>query len=227
MQPLRMTLSLPKNHRTSDLLRLAQHAAGRHLDELGFHNTAAEQGLAWVIIRTRMEILCPPDETLTVETWPGTTRLGMMPRYCLMYNADGQVAVRMVVVWALADILTRQMRLDASIPIPDMSRGDEPPMPRGLPKKDLPRLGVFTPQSHQIDKNGHMNNAAYPDAAEDAAADLLAGKTVTAVSIDYRAEILPETEVAVHGAEADGKILLCGKKDEKEFFRMMLTCAQE
>ena len=223
MRPLRMTLSLPRPYRTSDLLRLSQAAAGRHLDELGFHNTAAEHGLAWVIIRTRMDILRTPDETLTVETWPGTTRLGMMPRYCVMYNADGQVAVRMTVVWALADVQTRQMRLEEAIPIPDMSRGDEGPMPRGLPKKEMPVLGSFVPQPHQIDKNGHMNNAAYPDAAEDAAAALLNGKTVASVAIDYRAEILPGTEVSVHGMELDGKVLLSGISTEKEHFRMALT----
>lgn len=222
MKPLTLNMTLPAAT-ASEYLRLSQAAAGRHLEELGLAGTVEAQGLAWVIIRVRGEVFVPPAENLTVTTWPGKEKLGMMPRYCEMRNPDGTLALRISTIWVLADIHTRQMRADASAPVPDMSRGDEPPFPRSLPRKELPLLGSFVPGAAQIDVNGHMNNAAYPDAAMTFLPAEYQGKPICGFAVDYRQEILPKTHIDVFGGGVEDGFLFCGKSEAAEHFRMKLT----
>ncbi len=224
LQPLTMQFSLLEAPCPSEILRVAQQAAGAHLAALGLEGEERRQGLVWVIIRTRCEILEQPGPELTAVTWPGTPRGGMMPRYCELFSPDGRLAARLATTWVLADAATRQMRLDAPIPVPDLSRGDEPPMARSLPRKELPFLASFVPSPGQIDANGHVNNAAYLDAAMSAAGHLLQSRTISAFAVDYRVEILPGTEVSVFGALEENTLYLCGKSETKEHFRMTLTC---
>ena len=224
MQPLTMKFSLPEAPGPSGILRVAQQAAGAHLTALGLEGEERRQGLVWVIIRTRCEIFGEPSRELTAVTWPGATRAGMMPRYCEMFREDGSLFARLATTWVLADASTRQMRLDAPISVPDLSRGDEPPMARSLPRKELPFLSDFVPAASQIDSNGHVNNAAYLDAAMDAAGHLLQGRELSAFAVDYRAEILPGTKVSVFGAMESNVLYLCGKSESKEHFRMTITC---
>ena len=162
---------------------------------------------------------------MEAETWPGTTKTGMMPRYCVLRDEKGEEIAYFQTVWALADITTRQMQLECPIEVPDMTRGDEPPLPRSIGRKDMPLLGKFIPAPEQIDKNAHMTNAAYPDAAEPFYLPLMKGRTLRSFAIDYRAEILPGTEISLYGGETeDGCIHLSGRSDGREHFRMMLTC---
>lgn len=221
MKPYDFITTLPEQYRSSDILRLSQEAAVRHVEVLGLAGVAEAQGLAWVIIRVRCELLAPlhPGE-VRVETWPGETKNGMMPRYCRIYNADGQLAAQLVTIWVLADVQTRQMRPDAPIAVPAMLQGYEPPMPRGLPRKNMPQTGSFLVTPQQIDGNGHMNNACYLDAAEDAIGGVQG--LLRGFAVDYRAEILPGAEVAVFSKQEEGLLLLSGKCGEKEHFRMTL-----
>jgi len=221
-----MKITLPEGSGPSGILRAAQQAAGAHLTALGLEGEERRQNLAWVIIRTRCELFGAPVREITAMTWPGATRAGMMPRYCEMFREDGSLFARLSTTWVLTDAITRQMRLDAPISVPDLSRGDEPPMARALPRKELPFLSEFTPTPSQIDSNGHVNNAAYLDAAMDAAGHLLQGRQLSAFAVDYRAEILPGTEVSVFGAMEDNILYVCGKSESKEHFRMTLTCRQ-
>jgi len=216
-----MKAHLPEKSSLSKLLRLSQRAASGHLNALGLEGEVEKQGMVWVIIRTGGEIFAPLQGDITVTTWPGKSKSGMMPRYCEMHNADGTLALRLVSVWMLADAKNRQMRLDAKIALPDLSRGDELPFPRHLPKKDLPALGSFTVTQDMIDANGHMNNAAYPDAAL-AFADKSAELPKT-FCLDYRNEILPQTTVLVGGAWQENLLLLGGRSEDKEYFRMQFT----
>lgn len=222
MKPLTINLSLPEAS-PSEYLRISQTAAGRHLEELGLAGAAEAQGLAWVIIRTRGEVLSAPEENLTVTTWPGKEKLGMMPRYCEMRNSDGTLAVCISTIWVLADVNTRRMRADASVPVPDMSRGDEPPFPRSLPRKNLPLLGSFVPTEPQIDVNGHMNNAAYPHAAMAFLPAEYNEKLLRSFAVDYRQEILPKTHIDVFGGAVEDGFLFSGKNGDTEHFRMQFT----
>ena len=224
MQPLTMPFSLSAVPGPSEILRISQQAAGAHLAALGLEGEAQKLGLVWIIIRIRCEIFAQPGKQGTAVTWPGTPRVGMMPRYCELYDPAGNLTARIVTTWVLADAATRQLRLDCPVPVPDLSRGDEPAPGRSLPRKDLPFLSAFSPAPGQIDENGHMNNAAYLDAAADAAAGLLQGRDLAAFAVDYRAEILPGTEISVCGAMEGNTLYLCGKGEEKEHFRMTMTC---
>jgi len=220
VEPFSLTLQTRENPGISDLLRLSQQAATGHLEVLGLSGAAEAQGLVWVIIRIRGEIFAQPDSLLRVETWPGATKGSIMPRYCRMYNRDGACCAGFVTLWVLADIQTRQMRLDAAVDVPDHSRGDEPPLPRALPpRRGLPPVGSFVPRQEHIDSNGHMNNAAYPEAA----LEFFPGLPLPRVfSLDYRREILPGMQVSVLGDVRDGVLTVSGCSEGREHFRMAL-----
>ena len=202
-------------------MQTSQKAAFGHLCDLGLKGAAEEKGLAWIIIRTCGELYAPLVGDITVTTWPGKTRTGMMPRYCHFYDSEGRLLCKLLSVWALADVQSRSMRLDAELPIPDMTRGDELPFPRHLPKRELPPLGVFSPTEDSIDENGHLNNAAYPHYAFAAAG--LAETLPKTFCVDYRNEILPQNSVRVCGAWENESLLLSGVDDNKEYFRMKCT----
>ena len=208
----------------SSLLRLSQEAAFRHLCLLGLEGVVEKEGLAWVIIRSSGKIYAPPTGRCRISTWPGKTRAGMMPRYFQIHLPDGTLAMELVSVWMLADVQSRQMRLDLKLPIPDMTRGDELPFPRHLHKMDLPPVGQFTVTDALIDENGHMNNAVYPDTALRVLQENL--PLPKSFSVDYRNELLPHSTAQVFALWEEGEertLHLSGYAQDVESFRMKFT----
>ncbi len=217
MKPYQLTMSAPQNLRTSDFLRISQAAATAHLDALGLTGTAENKGLVWVIVRIRGEIYAPLPETFTVETWPGISRRGFLPRYCRILDGDTVVA-SMVTLWVLADAESRTLSLGADLGVPELETGNELPFPRALPKKNAEKAAEFSVKSRWIDSNGHMNNCCYLDAAEDALG--LTGLP-KAFSVDYRHELLPGGHAAVSRVKEEENLHISGF-GEKEFFRLLL-----
>lgn len=217
MKPYEFTLCRPESLRTSDFLRISQTAASAHLAELGLTGTLEARGLVWVIVRIRGEIYKPLPAEFTVQTWPGVRQKGFLPRYCRILEGD-EVIASMVTVWVLADMESRTMVLDLDPGVPELVTGNELPMPRSLPRKRMERAGEFTVKPEWIDRNGHMNNCCYPDAAEDT---LGITALPRAFSVDYRHELLPGRTVTV-SALRDGEALYLSGAGETEHFRMKL-----
>ncbi len=223
MTPCTITGRLPQDYGLSHVLQLSQKAAGEHLHQLGLHGKAEEMGLVWMIIRIHGEILRPLDGKLQITTWPMAGKRGFLPRYCEMRDADGQLCARLTTLWVLADATTRTLRTDEPIPVPHMTRGDELPPDRSLPKKDLPYLGDFAVVDSQIDENGHMNNCQYATLAE----PYFPPRPLREFTIDYRAELLPNTCGTLWGAWEGETLSICGTAAEKDHFRMKFSFCEE
>lgn len=217
MIPFTLSMSRPQPLRTSDFLRISQAAATAHLDRLGLTGKAEAQGLAWVIIRVRGELYAPLPETFTVQTWPGISRRGFLPRYCRILSGDTVVA-SMVTLWVLADAATRTLALGADLGVPEIETGYELPIPRALPKKAGAHTADFTVDPQWIDSNGHMNNCCYLDAAEQTLG--LTGLP-KAFSVDYRHELLPGGSAGLCCHREENRTYVTGT-GETEYFRMLL-----
>ncbi len=223
MTPCTIIGRLPQNYGLPHLLRLSQDAAGEHLRLLGLHGKAEEMGLVWMIIRIHGEILRPLDGTLQISTWPMGSKRGFLPRYCEMRDESGALCARMTTLWVLADATTRTLRMDEPIFVPNMTRGDELPPPRGLPKKNLSHWGTFAVTDEQIDENGHMNNCQYAALAQ----PYFPQPLPRAFAIDYRAELLPRAHGDLWGGWDGEDLYLSGTCQDKEHFRMKFSFCRE
>ena len=175
------------------LLRLMQAAAAEDAERRGGgQSVLLSRGCTWVLVKNRLTIARWPaaGEELRLTTWPLRGRFGLYPRCIELRDGSGALLVRAEAVWAIMDVESRGM-------VPGEERGIElreveeerfrPPrrivMPEGGESSEL------TPRPEQIDENGHMNNAAYLDAADERLPAELRGRAPAAVAIDYEHEI--------------------------------------
>ncbi|MBQ6076210.1 MAG: hypothetical protein IJK86_08710 [Lachnospiraceae bacterium] len=158
--------------RPARLLELVQTVSGRHAAALGLGGDVLDsRGLAWVVVRQKIEISRMPGggETLLFTTWPGRGMHGLFPRYMEIGTPDGESLIRLCFLWVIMDRTSRVMIQPKNFGL-DMPYADrEPllPLPR-LPKQLPPaaETAEFTVPYSYIDVNGHMNNTRYLELAE-------------------------------------------------------------
>ena len=85
---------------------------------VGYHLAEPDmkaRGLMWVVIRylLRAERWPEPGEALRLQTWPGQSRHGMMPRYYRLLDGAGACLVSACGIWAVVDRETRKMVIGA------------------------------------------------------------------------------------------------------------------
>jgi len=152
------------------LLRLCnqlQNAADSHALELGVGAPRLfEQGLAWMLVQLRLEIVRMPEhaERLEIVTWPtGSNRLYAWRQYRL--HAAGTCAVRCASAWVVVDIAKRSVtHMPASVR--EVVPPEDAPEPLELghdPAKE-PQPEAFAHAARllarhsDLDRNGHINN---------------------------------------------------------------------
>lgn len=147
----------------SMLLSFAQDVASRHITDLAMpHDTLAEQGMFWAVIRHRVQITRLPmlGENIRVETWPMPSTRVAFPRSVVAYDEAGNEVFRTIALWVLMDVRTRSMILPgkSGLIVPGTLRGNELAPPLSLApvesKRRLSRVVRFS----DLDRNGHMNN---------------------------------------------------------------------
>ena len=79
---------------------------------------------------------------------------------------------------------------------------------------------ALTPRAEQIDENGHMNNAAYLDAAEELLPEALRSRVLTALAIDYEHELLPGRSASVRVVEGENSCFFEGSMADRVCFRL-------
>lgn len=208
----------------AELFYCLQEAAGDDADRRGGGMDALfAEGHAWVLLWQRLDMVRAPKagEDLRVLTVPGRGRLGLYPRRFELWSGDERIGAAHS-VWAVIDVATRSMAALAESPLSgEMERQslrmDNIPLPEGGESFS------FTPSAGYIDRNGHMNNAAYLAAL----AELLPERSGFSLSILYHREILPGETVTVHWQDVDGDRLFQGSADGEECFRLSYGAAVE
>jgi len=207
---------------------LAETAA-RHATALGVGVEAlAARGLAWVLVRQRLEILRTPGlhEELEVETWPsGVERLAAL-RDFRVRGGDGAEVARAASQWFVLDLATRRPRpplevLDAArfrVEVPHALSFADGKL-RALERWERERR--FHTRYADIDRNLHVNNGSYLGwAIEAMPREAWQSLRLAALDVEFRAEctlgsavlsrLLPSGEGAyLHGIvrEEDGREL--------------------
>ena len=186
--------------RPGDLLRLMQDLAGEDATRRGAgRSDLLKHGCVWVLVKNRLEFARRPraGKSFLLTTWPTEGRRGLYPRFFELRGEAGELLVRADSIWAIIDVESRAMLSFESRGL--TMEGVEEGRFALPPRLRVPEGGetiLFTPRPEQIDANGHMNNAAYLDLAEELLPENFNGRELKSAAIDYEHE-LPQGQSAL------------------------------
>lgn len=206
----------------AELFHCMQEAAGEDADRRGGGMDALfAKGLAWVLLWQRLDIVRRPaaGEQLRIVTMPGKGRLGLYPRRFELWSGDERIGAARS-VWAIINAETRSMAALSDAPLSGETEHQSLRMD-SIPAPDGGESFRFAPAAEYIDRNGHMNNAAYLAAL----AEYLPENSGFGLSILYHREIMPGDEVTVHWQDTDGARLFQGTVGDEECFRLSYSAA--
>ena len=206
----------------AELFHCMQEAAGEDADRRGGGMDALfAKGLAWVLLWQRLDIVRRPaaGEQLRIVTMPGKGRLGLYPRRFELWSGDERIGAARS-VWAIINAETRSMAALSDAPLSGETERQSLRMD-SIPAPDGGESFRFAPAAEYIDRNGHINNAAYLAAL----AEYLPENSGFGLSILYHREIMPGDEVTVHWQDTDGARLFQGTVGDEECFRLSYSAA--
>ena len=156
--------------RVQSLCNCMEEAAGSHADTLGVGlERLAEDGLAWVLAKMRLDVCRRPGagETVVVETWPVSVERLQFRRDFIIRDRNRDTLATAVTQWVVMGLDSRRVeRFPAHIAalVPD-----NPPLAQEngdirIPAATSPRPGpCFPVRLADIDQNQHVNNVRYID----------------------------------------------------------------
>ena len=225
MERLKRKLIYEQGGHASQLLRIMQDIAGDDADRRGGGMDAlAEKNCAWVLVKLRIDIvrMPQPGEEIQITTWPRKSRLGIYPRAYEICDGQGERLASGLSTWVIMDMDTRSLINGESRGV-GMAGEEDGEKLRPQRKVCIPEGGTvyeLTPAESQIDRNGHMNNAAYLDAVEPMLPEEYRGRELRGIAVDYEHEILPGGHALVR-AVAEGESCFCeGSMDGRVCFRI-------
>ena len=181
------------------------------------------KGLMWVVLRylVRVERWPREGEALRLQTWPGSTRHGMMPRFYRLLEQSGACIVLASSVWAVVDRATRKMVVpeEHGIVLEALATGLEERRPPAPAKLALTESMDYTVTAAVLDTNGHMNNTRYYDLAE--ACLGRAGQHPRRIVTEHQSEIREGQSMRVSWGSEGGRCYVEGVNDST-VFRMEL-----
>ncbi len=184
----------------SALFNYFQEIAGLHSEKLGigFNTIQKEHGVAWVLVRIRVDIMKYPlwNDEIVIETWPQLPRKFEFDRDFIVKDIHGDIIARAISTWVILDVESRKLQKSDVIAI------DYPPIikeraidcilgklkPSGNPETVYKRVIGCS----DIDMNGHMNNSKYMDFIMDCfTMDQVRKYRVKSIQVNYMGETLP------------------------------------
>ena len=205
-------LDFMKRLRISRLFTWLQDVAGLHVEEMGvgIDNLHVKHGIAWIIMRMRVEIARLPAlyEEVTVETWPLQPR-GVFDRDFRITDGNGNAIVRAASVWVLMDLNSRNLIKENQAPFKYDNCTDKRAIDCRLAKLKAP--GELTAvyerpvRYSDADYNSHTNNTRYLDYAMDCMdMDFHRHHQVRSVEINFVNESVPGDSITLCKAQAAG-----------------------
>ena len=191
--------------RPAVILRQLQEAAVCQMrDEGPSYRELWREGKAFILSRLNLQLYAPlyEFEQVTAQTWACNERGASFGRSYRLMRGD-QVVAEAVAVWALVDVKNGTLLRVEDLPFRYGADEALPLSPRfAFPKVPLTAAGVRTVLLEDVDCNGHLNNARYPDWL----CNLIpAEKRVVGLQIHYVTEApLGETLTLLGGEAEDG-----------------------
>lgn len=206
------------------VLELFQDVATEHVNELDIGmETLNAQGLAWVVVRTKIELMPAawkpqPQQRVRVRTWPHSlSRLQVVRDYTLS-TLDGELLAKGSSEWVILDFASKKFADVRQICGGDQEFCEDRAFEDKLRKvrdgafEDVAPIATVVPQFTDLDTNGHVNNARYANFIVNALTAVDApsspagfGRVIKSLQIDYRKELAAGDNVELFVVEnADG-----------------------
>ena len=215
----------------ASFMDLAQEAATRHADVLGFgYDDLIVSNTAWVLSRMHIEFVDTPKwrEEMTLQTWhKGLERLFFI-RDFIMTDKDGRPRVKATTSWLVMNLESRRLVRDPNLIDEGGVCTDHviktPADKVQMPKDIEPELAMTHKVAYSdVDMNAHANNAMYMQWAMDAVGyEVTASRPVKSWTINFNHEIKPQEDVGLYRVvreEEDGlHVFIEGKVGEQSAF---------
>jgi len=225
----------------STLFSFFQDVASLASINLGFgiHTLEQEHGVAWVLMRMRVDIIRNPvlDEEITIETWPLEPKKLEFGRDYLVRDRDGNIIIRAVSSWVIMDIKERKLKRAETIGITYPEIFTERAIDCKLGKlKHSGELDVSYKKVigySDIDFNGHLNNSRYVDYIMDCFdMDEHEKYDVTSIEVNFMNEALPGDEIVLYqdtSALDSNQVYVEGvkEKDRRVAFKAQLKITEK
>ena len=210
----------------SSVLDLFQTVAGEHANLLGCgFNDLIKNGLIWVVVKTRYEIINEPPlfSKVKVKTWPLPPSRISFHREYLIENEIGEPLIKGSSDWVVVDSKSRKLASAKEV-YPDMEfytkKMFEDKSPR-IPDFDASDNGyIVVPRFSQLDMNNHVNNTKYLNYALDAA-DISDKDKISTTQIEFKHEVVANTELRVYSERRQNEIICKGENKDKQ---VMFAC---
>ena len=228
MEVFKRDITVPaEGLRIQQLFKYLQDAAGDQCIPLHLTGPDLEKkGLMWVIIRYRVQITRwpQPGETFTLNTWPGRTRHGMMPRFYTLKTPEGGLLLAASSVWAVVDRHTRSMvnNEDFGVTLEALETGEEIRLPAAVKRLETTGSDRFVVPADYLDENGHMNNTHYYTVAERCIGRDARRDRLTEILTEHVNEALCGEAFSIRWGESEGLYFLLGEHEGRPVFRMNL-----
>lgn len=221
--------------RSSDLARQMEKITEKHLASFGLdYNSLREEGKAWVISWTSIDIRALPreGEKVILRMWPGKNKAVMYKREYCFYSENGEPLVSASSLFLLMDLNTRSVAAPTEktkqIPVITIPGEAKPPKMHEELAELLPKQIMRKVLPAEIDKNGHMNNTCYLDWADDIRKlESCEEKIPTRIWVQYSREMQEGQAAELHYDVSDEQLCLIGSSDEGEYFSIKMQLEKE
>jgi medium-chain acyl-[acyl-carrier-protein] hydrolase len=204
------------------VLDIFQDMAGEHADYIGIgFDDMLKKNYAWVIVRTKFEIISSPKEyqSVNVTTWPKKRGKIDFDREYEICDLDGNVLVKGISKWCIIDLKNRRVS-----PARDVEYSITP-----IEKENFPgpfsKIESFSIEGFNkvegkttyidLDHNGHINNISYARYISNALAFTKEEKIKT-FEINYNKELHLGDEYVLYYQKEGKTIKVCGYVKESD-----------
>lgn len=218
--------------RPAVILRFLQEAAVHQmLDEGPSYRELFDKGYAFVVSRLNLQLYLPlyEYEKVTAQTWACAEKGVTFGRSYRLLRGD-EVVAEAFANWALLDIKNGTLVRTDEV---EFAYGSDEPLPLSprfvIPKVALAEVEKRQVQYEDVDCNGHLNNARYPDWLCNCIPNIDEVR-VTGVQIHFAAEArLGETLTIFRGEADEGQtyVFETYRADGKCNIRALITVQKE
>lgn len=180
---------------TTTLLHFMQESAWQHAEQIGVGYKALEEtGQYWVLSRMYVQLYQLPlwGHTVTVETWPRGVEGLFAMREFRMLSTSGTLLAAGSSAWLILDAHTHRPSRSALACFDGLPLCTEKAVQYQPRKIDLPEnrenAGSVEVHLSDIDVLRHVNNVRYLNWALDRTPELLQGKSLTSVELNFLSE---------------------------------------
>ena len=217
----------------SSLLDFAQDVAGKHADTLniGYSDLIAKDQI-WMVIRHEIEFIEYPVlyDTIKVITWPlAQGRIDCDRETLVVSSKDpSKIYIKMSSKWIIASYSTRRIQRLGEL----YSNCEEPlrtdrnflESTKKLPEFEFinPKEGVVVPSVLDLDHNGHINNAKYPNFIYLAIPELH-GQKLKHVQMDFDKELVKDVPVVIKYEQENKEFKIIAFQNDTKCFVAKIT----